>query len=102
VYSSYAKYKRFEKYADFILKPLFALQVPVYRNANLAIKEMQPIVFSHGLTVNRMNYSALCMELASCGYLVVALTHNDGSADYSKIAGPYDQSEVYDYWGKNF
>jgi len=23
------------------------------------------------------------MELASCGYSVVALTHNDGSADYS-------------------
>lgn len=63
---------------------------------------MQPVVFSHGLSANRMLYSTLYMELASCGYCVIALTHNDGSADYSPVAGVYDGSEMYDYWVRNF
>lgn len=63
---------------------------------------MQPIFFSHGLSANRGHYAALYMELASCGYFVVALTHNDGSADYSNLCGEYDKSEMYDYWVRNF
>jgi predicted dienelactone hydrolase len=66
---------------------MLSVQVPVYKNANLGLKTMQPVVFSHGLKAHRMCYSAIHMELASCGYCVIALTHNDGSADYSPKAG---------------
>jgi len=59
---------------------------------------MQPVVFSHGLTANRLFYSCWFREMASCGYFVIALTHNDGSADFSPQAGPYDKSvHMYDY-----
>ena len=59
---------------------------------------MQPLFFSHGLTANRMLYSALYRELASCGYCVIALTHNDGSADYSPVAKHLDKNvRFYDY-----
>jgi predicted dienelactone hydrolase len=55
-------------------------------------------VFSHGLTGHRMVYSSIFMELASCGYLVIALTHNDGSADYSPKVGTYNgKHEMYNY-----
>lgn len=58
---------------------------------------MQPIVFSHGLTANRMHYATLCIELASCGYCVIVLTHNDGSADFSTVSGEFDGLPKYDY-----
>lgn len=38
-----------------------------------------PIIMSHGLTVTRHFYTALCAELASHGYIVLALDHHDGS-----------------------
>lgn len=76
--------------------------MPVYRDAKLGLKTMQPIVFSHGLSGHRMVYSALYRELASCGYCVIALTHSDGSADYSATAGLFDNSfEIYDYAKRN-
>jgi hypothetical protein len=76
--------------------------VPVFKNAKLGLKKMQPVVFSHGLSANRRHYSALAMEMASCGYCVITLTHNDGSADYSPVSGKYDKDEMYDYWTRNF
>ena len=30
-----------------------------------------------------MNYSGLCREIASYGFLVVAINHNDGSCEYT-------------------
>jgi pimeloyl-ACP methyl ester carboxylesterase len=87
---------------SFVFKPLALVTIPAYKNANPALNTMQPVFFSHGLTANRRHYSALCMELASCGYCVVALTHNDGSADYSSQCGAYDKAEMYDYWVRNF
>jgi hypothetical protein len=76
---------------------LLHTKVPVYEDANPGLSQMQPIVFSHGMTSHRMRYSALFMELASCGYFVVTMTHNDGSADYSPEAGFYDDSvKFYD------
>ncbi|KAI8908503.1 platelet-activating factor acetylhydrolase [Gorgonomyces haynaldii] len=37
------------------------------------------IVFSHGLSGMRTTYSTLCGNLASCGFIVVAMEHGDGS-----------------------
>lgn len=45
------------------------------------------VVFSHGLGGNRMLYSITCSELASQGYVVLALEHADGSASACKLAG---------------
>lgn len=34
-----------------------------------------------------MANSCVCRELASCGYIVIVLTHGDGSADYHPDVG---------------
>ncbi len=81
---------------------MLGVSVPVYRNANVKNIKMQPIFFSHGLTVHRMAYSALYRELASCGYCVVSMTHGDGSADYSPTGGLFEEKlSMKDYWGRN-
>jgi predicted dienelactone hydrolase len=68
----------------------------------MKLNKMQPIVFSHGLSGHRMVYSTLFMELASCGYCVIALSHNDGSADYTPKASQYKgKVEMYDYQMRN-
>lgn len=48
-----------------------------------------------------MGYSALMMELASCGYCAVSITHNDGSADWSPLVGVFDGTLMYDHKEKN-
>jgi len=43
-----------------------------------------PVVFCHGMAGSRTAYSGSCKDLASHGYLVVTLSHFDGTANYSK------------------
>lgn len=79
-----------------------SVKIPVYQNATIVQDTLQPIVFSHGLKAHRNIYATLYMELASCGYFVIALSHNDQSADYTPKAGVYDlETEGYDYKVKN-
>jgi len=54
-----------------------SFRIPVFRNANIGLKEIQPVIFSHGLTAQKLTYSAMFMELASNGYMVITLSHND-------------------------
>jgi hypothetical protein len=44
-----------------------------------------PIIFSHGNSAHRHMSYGLCKDLASYGYMVFALDHNDGSNSCSKL-----------------
>ena len=46
-------------------------------------KWLQPLLFSHGLTSHKMNYSGLCREFASYGFFVIELNHNDRSCEFT-------------------
>jgi len=73
--------------------PLLSARVPIYRNRKRGNQgELKPIIFSHGETGNRTGHSAICSELASLGYFVISMGHNDGSGDYSPYFGQYDDS----------
>lgn len=41
-----------------------------------------PIIFSHGMCSNRTMHSGTCRDLASHGYIVFALDHNDRTSSY--------------------
>lgn len=47
-------------------------------------KKLIPLIFSHGLAGQRTAYSGLCKDLASHGYLVIAPSHFDGTAQICK------------------
>lgn len=97
-----------EKQAEVI--PNFAnvsnsIKIPVQRNAPLRKDKqqiIQPIIFSHGLSNHRNGYSVLCRELASNGFLVISVVHNDGSAGFSPYVGGYERpGKFYDYQLRN-
>lgn len=90
------------RYIPTILKPFLSSRLPVYRDATLALQYMQPVIVSHGMTAHKMHHSSICMELASCGYCVFVLTHEDGSADYAPGVGDFDVThQLFDLWQRH-
>ena len=59
------------------------ISVPVACDAPLATdfaqgkKKLQPVLWSHAEAADRMIYSGMLRELASYGFLVIAINHND-------------------------
>lgn len=54
---------------------------PAVWEAGLLKSQQWPVVvFSHGLGANRSIYSTVCTEVASHGFVVLAVEHRDGSA----------------------
>ena len=52
-----------------------------FRNGEAQIR---PIVFSHGLSGSNRLYVGLARDLASHGYLVIMLNHQDGTCTYTE------------------
>lgn len=84
-------------------------KLPAFRNAKLATpfqdaekeetghtddafeKPKFPVImFSHGLGGSRLCYSTICGELASFGFIVVAVEHRDGSGARTLVSLPRD------------
>jgi len=84
-------YGRFMNIPGFISVPVFAalysrVTIPhsIFDAPIMKAEKLLPLVlFSHGLGGMRTTYSAICSDLASHGFLVVCLEHQDQSASLS-------------------
>jgi len=66
--------------SSLLLYPARFIRTRSAKDAPLADGSWPVALFSHGFCGTRTMYSALCTELASHGYFVVAPEHTDGSA----------------------
>jgi pimeloyl-ACP methyl ester carboxylesterase len=63
--------------------------------AQAAAERLPVVVFSHGLGGSSAMYASQCTDLASHGFIVVALTHTDTSASYVARRLPSDPPVPY-------
>lgn len=46
-------------------------------------KKLIPVIYCHGLSSNRSMHSGTCRDLASHGYIVFVIDHEDGTSSYT-------------------
>ena len=46
-------------------------------------KPLIPVIYCHGLSSNRSMHSGTCRDLASHGYIVFIIDHQDGTSSYT-------------------
>ena len=79
----------FKTQLTLFVKGFTFISVPVLNEAPLARefyngdKEIQVVIFSHSIGKDRMSYTGILAELASYGFLVIALNHNDQSCTHT-------------------
>ena len=79
----------FESLPTFFFKFIKGINLNVYSNSELHAdfnndeKKMTPVLFSHGLVMNRTNHSNQARELASNGCIVFSIDHTDGTCSYT-------------------
>ncbi|XP_052823254.1 platelet-activating factor acetylhydrolase isoform X2 [Octopus bimaculoides] len=69
---------------------------PVFSDDN--INKFPVVIFSHGLGGMRTTYSTICIDLASHGFIVVAVEHRDGSASATYYL---NECSLFDEEGSN-
>ncbi|XP_065651540.1 platelet-activating factor acetylhydrolase isoform X2 [Hydra vulgaris] len=94
-FEAYVRELRFGYFTKKLLSFWKSFSLPIFVNEQLVKhQELRPvfnnhtlpvIIFSHGLMGHRSCYTEFCAQLASEGYLVVAVEHRDGSAISSYI-----------------
>ncbi len=47
-------------------------------------KKIRPVIWSHDNMADSTSSTGMCMNLASHGYIVFAITHFDGSSGYTE------------------
>lgn len=72
------------KVPRFVLKHLWYFNVNVYNKEPLHPKfkstsKLVPVIFSHGLKMNKQFYANVCWELAAHGCAVYAIDHEDST-----------------------
>jgi platelet-activating factor acetylhydrolase len=60
-------------------------------------KKWPLMIFSHGVGCSRLMYSTFCGEMASRGYIVVAIEHRDGTSPVTTIIGEDGQTKRVDF-----
>jgi platelet-activating factor acetylhydrolase len=85
-YGNFLKSSRF--LVSLLYYPFFSMvRIPMLQNPPIAqdLPQKLPVcIFSHGLAGMRTTYSNLCGNLASRGFIVVAVEHGDGSSCFTK------------------
>ena len=76
-----------------VLKYYDNLYIEALQNAEFDVqqnlknsKKLTPIIFSHGVCSNNHCFVGLHKEFASHGYIVFALDHLDGTANYTELS----------------
>jgi len=70
-------------------------KIPVIHQAQPMKQRFPLVMFSHGLGCNRFAYSKICYDLCSEGFIVAAVEHREGSANFSRYttAGRFHEIE---------
>ena len=75
---------------EFILRPYSLAKMEVLLDGEMSAKfktgksAIRPVIFSHGWTGDKTQYSGIAKDLASHGYLVIVINHRDGTCFYTE------------------